>query len=171
MMQLYQINQAKMSSQKPHKDDGRGAGPEETHSGGDLLANLHATSCGLKSLASSIAAEGLDATRRATGGHGYSSVSGIGAFYADYLPTTTWEGDNYMLTQQVARYLLKSARSVLAGEKPANNTTRVLADFQRRQDMGAAFDVLGNDSDIVAAFAWRAAYLTFEALKRRDKQK
>jgi acyl-CoA oxidase len=31
--------------------------------------------------------------------------SGIGPWYADYLPTTTWEGDNYMLTQQVARYV------------------------------------------------------------------
>lgn len=29
----------------------------------------------------------------------------IGSWYADYLPTTTWEGDNYMLTQQVARYV------------------------------------------------------------------
>jgi acyl-CoA oxidase len=37
--------------------------------------------------------------------------------------------------------------------------------------MGAAFDVLGNDADIVAAFAWRTAYLTFEALKHRDVEK
>lgn len=37
--------------------------------------------------------------------------------------------------------------------------------------MGAAFDVLGNDEDIVAAFAWRTAFLTFEALKHRDEEK
>jgi len=37
--------------------------------------------------------------------------------------------------------------------------------------MGAAFDIHGNDSDIVAAFAWRTAFLTFEALKHRDEQK
>lgn len=37
--------------------------------------------------------------------------------------------------------------------------------------MGAAFDVLSSDSDIVGAFAWRAAFLTFEALRRRDEQK
>jgi acyl-CoA oxidase len=36
--------------------------------------------------------------------------SGIGPWYADYLPTTTWEGDNYMLTQQVARYVSPSLR-------------------------------------------------------------
>ena len=37
--------------------------------------------------------------------------------------------------------------------------------------MGAAFDVLSRDEDIVAAFAWRASFLTFEALKHRDEEK
>ena len=37
--------------------------------------------------------------------------------------------------------------------------------------MGAAFDVLGRDEDIVAAFAWRTSFLTFEALKHRDEDK
>lgn len=107
MMGQYKDNQKKMKSKSDGDARGanRGAGPEETHSGSDLLADLHATSCGLKSLASTIAAEGLEVSRRACGGHGYSSFSGIGPYYADYLPTTTWEGDNYMLTQQVARYV------------------------------------------------------------------
>lgn len=106
MLQLYRDNQKKMNQTVGKPDcTKRGAGPEETHSGSDLLADLHATSCGLKSLASTTAAEGLEVCRRACGGHGYSSFSGIGPWYADYLPTTTWEGDNYMITQQVARYV------------------------------------------------------------------
>ncbi|RMY66751.1 hypothetical protein D0863_08243 [Hortaea werneckii] len=173
MMALYNANQAKMS-QDAGKVGGpqRGAGPEETNAGSDLLADLHATSCGLKSLASFTAVEGLEVCRRACGGHGYSSFSGIGPWYADYLPTATWEGDNYMLTQQVARYLLKTARSVLKGIDPStNDTTYILSNFLKRQDTGAAFDVLNKDEDIVAAFAWRSAFLTFEALKHRDEQK
>ncbi|TKA49233.1 hypothetical protein B0A54_01310 [Friedmanniomyces endolithicus] len=173
MMALYGANQKKMS-QDVGKMGGpqRGPGPEETHSGSDLLADLHATSCGLKSLASYTAVEGLEVCRRACGGHGYSSFSGIGSWYADYLPTATWEGDNYMLTQQVARYLLKAARGVLAGSRePSNDTEYILTTFLSRQDTGAAFDILGNDSDLVAAFAWRSAFLTFEALKHRDEQK
>jgi len=67
--------------------------------------------------------------------------------------------------------MLKSARSVLKGEKPGNDTTKVLSSFLKRQDMGAAFDILSDDADIVQAFAWRSAFLTFEALKRRDEQK
>jgi acyl-CoA oxidase len=105
-MQLYQENQKKMSQGGQAGSTLKGAGSEETHFGSELLADLHATSsCGLKSLANSIAAEGLEVCRRACGGHGYSSFSGIGPWYSDYLPTTAWEGDNYMLTQQVARYV------------------------------------------------------------------
>ncbi|KAK3722780.1 hypothetical protein LTR37_002352 [Vermiconidia calcicola] len=170
MMALYEANNRKMRN-TPDTNTTRGAGPEETQSSSELLADLHAISCGLKSLASTTAAEGLEVCRRACGGHGYSSFSGIGPWYADYLPTTTWEGDNFMLTQQVARYLLKTARTVLQGNEPANDTQAILAYFLSRQEQGAAFDILGNDSDIVAAFAWRSAFLTFEALKHRDEQK
>lgn len=89
MMDLYQENQKQMQTSANTADTNRGAGPEETHSGSDLLADLHATSCGLKALGSTTAAEGLEVCRRACGGHGYSSFGGIGAWYADYLPTTT----------------------------------------------------------------------------------
>jgi acyl-CoA oxidase len=37
--------------------------------------------------------------------------------------------------------------------------------------MGAAFDILSSDADIVAAFAWRTSFLTFEAIKHRDVEK
>ncbi|KAI5197545.1 acyl-CoA oxidase [Aureobasidium subglaciale] len=172
MMQLYEANQKKMA-QNPDKakTSKRGAGPEEVTPGSDLLADLHATSCGLKSLASSTAVDGLEVCRRACGGHGYSNFSGIGPWYADYLPTATWEGDNYMLTQQVARYLLKSARSVLKGNEPTNDTTHILANFLAKSDTGAAFNIMDKDEDLVAAFGWRSAFLTFEALKHRDENK
>ena len=73
MMNLYQENQKKMNTPSSQGDSKRGAGPEETQSGSDILADLHATSCGLKALSSTIAAEGLEVCRRACGGHGYSS--------------------------------------------------------------------------------------------------
>lgn len=172
MMKLYQENQQQMEKDANHPSSShRGTSPEELYPSTDLLADLHATSCGLKALASTTAAEGLEICRRACGGHGYSAFSGIGSWYADYLPTTTWEGDNYMLTQQVARYLLKSARAVLKSKAPDNGTTRIFQYFLARRDMGAAFDVLGRDQDIVAAFAWRTSFLTFEALKHRDEEK
>lgn len=159
MLKLYNENQKRLSSGKSMADAGQ------------VLADLHATSCALKAFSSTAAAEGLEVSRRTCGGHGYSAFSGIGSYYADYLPTVTWEGDNYMITQQVARYLLKAARAVLA-RKPANNDiSQVLDEFRRRQDIGAAFDILQEDEDIVKAFGWRVAFLTFEALKHRDEEK
>ncbi|KAL4775901.1 hypothetical protein BDW60DRAFT_177065 [Aspergillus nidulans var. acristatus] len=171
MMRLYEENQERMKAAAQADQEKRGAGPEQLRAGSDLLADLHATSCGLKALASTTAGEGLEVCRRACGGHGYSNYSGIGPWYSDYLPTLTWEGDNYMLTQQVARYLLKSARAVLAGKGTANDTSRILQAYLARRDKGASFDILGDDADIVAAFAWRTAHLTFETLKYRDVEK
>ncbi|KAE8166748.1 hypothetical protein BDV40DRAFT_223442 [Aspergillus tamarii] len=171
MMRLYEENQKRMKGAVEAGQDKRGAGPEQLRAGADLLADLHATSCGLKALASTTAGEGLEVCRRACGGHGYSNYSGIGPWYADYLPTLTWEGDNYMLTQQVARYLLKSARAVLAGKGTNNDTSKILQTYLSRREKGASFDILEEDKDIVAAFAWRTAHLTFEALKRRDVEK
>ncbi|KAI0808742.1 hypothetical protein GGR55DRAFT_650629 [Xylaria sp. FL0064] len=174
MVNLYNANQKRMSQQQDARRGGetkRSPGPEELNSNSDLLADLHAVSCALKAFASTTAAEGLEVCRRACGGHGYSAFSGIGSWYADYLPTVTWEGDNYMLTQQVARYLLKSARAVLAGKTAdANGITSVFRHFVQRRDLGAAFDVLDNDQDLVDAFGWRVAFLTFEALKHRDEE-
>jgi acyl-CoA oxidase len=96
MMDMYQNGQAQLSDDKSE---------EGQKSAASVMADLHVTSCGLKSLASTTSADGLEAARRACGGHGYSNFSGIGSFLADYLPNVTWEGDNYMLTQQVARYV------------------------------------------------------------------
>ncbi|KAL9602254.1 MAG: hypothetical protein Q9219_001978 [cf. Caloplaca sp. 3 TL-2023] len=172
MMDLYRENQKKMAADAGKlASTNRGPSPEELFPSTDLLADLHATSCGLKALASTTAAEGLEVCRRACGGHGYSSFSGIGSWYADYVPTATWEGDNFMITQQVARYLLKSARAVLSGKASQNDTSTIFRHFLERRDIGAAFDILGRDDDIVAAFAWRTSFLTFEALKHRDEEK
>jgi len=49
-----------------------------------LLADLHASSTGLKSLTSSMAAEAIELARRACGGHGFSMFSGLVHFYQDY---------------------------------------------------------------------------------------
>jgi acyl-CoA oxidase len=85
MMEQYQENKKMMSqsSESAKSSTTRGAGPEEVQSGSDLLADLHASSCALKSLSSSIAAEGLEVCRRACGGHGYSSFR-----YTNYGETT-----------------------------------------------------------------------------------
>jgi len=136
-----------------------------------LLADLHGISCSLKSFASTITAEGIETCRRAMGGHGFSSFSGLVTWYTDYLPTVTWDGDNYVLTQQAAKYLLKSARSMLQGGKACNQITQIFACFLQDQPRSNPLNIQSSDEDIVSAFARRTSFLAFKALKRHDEEK
>ncbi|RKP08017.1 acyl-CoA dehydrogenase/oxidase [Thamnocephalis sphaerospora] len=152
----------------------------------EMLADVHASSSGLKSLTSNIAIEGIEMCRRACGGHGFSAFSGLTSFYADVLPNVTWEGDNFILTQQTTRYLLKTFRDVVkelrtgaaaaVSEKQSvqNQTSAYLrAYLVSKHGAGAApawpvntpEDLLRPEL-LVLAFAHRAARLVERAAQR-----
>ncbi|KAI8088712.1 acyl-CoA dehydrogenase/oxidase C-terminal [Halteromyces radiatus] len=141
-----------------------------------LLADLHASSSGLKSLTTTMAAEAIEDCRRACGGHGYSLFSGLGQFYQDYLPNVTWEGDNYILTQQTARYLLKTYRNVVAGKavpSEYNQTVNYLTQYLQNTKAKCPVTVptdFNNPEVILAAFGFRAAYGIAKAAEQIDNQ-
>ena len=54
-----------------------------------LLAEMHATTSGLKTLVSTITVRDLETARRSLGGHGFSEAAGIGRIYGAYLPNAT----------------------------------------------------------------------------------
>eukprot|EP00002_Diphylleia_rotans_P004624 TRINITY_DN1348_c0_g1_i1.p1 TRINITY_DN1348_c0_g1~~TRINITY_DN1348_c0_g1_i1.p1 ORF type:complete len:675 (-),score=147.76 TRINITY_DN1348_c0_g1_i1:168-2192(-) len=81
-----------------------------------ILNEMHVNLSGLKSLCTSIASDGIEECRKCCGGHGYSLSSGLGELFVDYVHTTTAEGDNYMLTQQTSRFLLKEFGKSLQGK-------------------------------------------------------
>lgn len=115
----------------------------ETQQAEALLAELHVQSCALKSYGTTISVEGIETCRRACGGHGYAQYSGIGHLYAEMLPSVTYEGDNFMLTKQVSRSILKAAKLGI----PL---------FQEATEGGQGI----SDEDLVAAFARRVAFQT-----------
>ncbi|KAH7913617.1 acyl-CoA dehydrogenase/oxidase C-terminal [Hygrophoropsis aurantiaca] len=84
-----------------------------------LLAEMHAITCGLKVLTSTTSVHDLETARRSMGGHGYSAFSGVGRLYADYLPSVTYEGDNFVLDGQVVRAAAKSYKSLFASDHPS----------------------------------------------------
>ncbi|GBC06010.1 hypothetical protein RclHR1_06560001 [Rhizophagus clarus] len=145
-----------------------------------LLADLHASSSGLKSLTTTMAVESIEDCRRACGGHGYSSFSGFVKFYQDYLPNTTWEGDNYVLTQQTARYLMKTFRQVMKNpEKHAlkinkNPTITYILQYlnEPNQKCTATTPLDFNNQELqLKAFRHRVAYLIANAVNQIDNQK
>jgi len=74
--------------------------------GGDVEA-LHVASSGLKALCSRITSDGIEACRRACGGHGYLLASGLPELFGSYVQNVTVEGENFMIAQQTTRGLLK----------------------------------------------------------------
>jgi acyl-CoA oxidase len=61
------------------------------------------------------------------GGHGYSIFSGVSEIFATFVPANTYEGDNYVLSQQVARFLLKQLQNVVQGKKITSGSADYLA--------------------------------------------
>lgn len=98
----------------------------------DTTPYLHALVAGLKAYATRVAADGAEDARKSCGGQGYSNLSGLPEIVSLVTPQCTWEGDNMVMFQQTARFLMDSLRSV-EGRKlhpslsyiidPANSTT------------------------------------------------
>lgn len=71
------------------------------------LEDLHLQTVGAKVYSTHLTATGIEECRIACGGHGYSAYSGFGRMYANAVNAVTYEGDNFVLSQQVPRAVLK----------------------------------------------------------------
>ena len=78
---------------------------------------MHHLSSGFKGSFTRIAYDGVDSLRQACGGAGFSAHSGLPALQVDYAPNTTFEGDNTVMLQQAARYIMKTWKKIGKGEK------------------------------------------------------
>lgn len=137
------------------------------------LAELHSTSAGLKSLATDLAANGIETCRRAMGGHGFGGGTGLVQLNADYLSKPTVEGDNWMITQQAARYLLNKVGDAL---KPATSakqskTETSFRKYLANRDSWQPVQSVDEDSVIAKAFEWRVCHFAFRAYEAREIQK
>ena len=79
------------------------------------LAYTHATTASMKAYATSVAADGTEDARRLCGGHGFASISGLPELVSMVFPATTFEGENYVMYLQTARYLIKCASVIRGG--------------------------------------------------------
>jgi acyl-CoA oxidase len=131
------------------------------------LAYMHSMSSGLKSLCTTLAADGIETSRRALGGHGFGGGSGLIQLNNDYLSKPTVEGDNWMITQQTAAYLVKKmARAVAGGTADASPTDEIDIQFGTYLPLirGASqceYDILARDKDLVKSFQHRATSLVY----------
>jgi acyl-CoA oxidase len=146
--------------------------------GGDFskLADLHSTSSGLKSLCTMLAADGIETCRRAMGGHGFGGGSGLIQLNNDYLSKPTVEGDNWMITQQTAAYLIKKVEAAKkslndAAKDPTESHIKDLLKNGRSRYGGREYNILHSDEAIVHTFRRRSADLCVRAYEERILKK
>jgi len=148
---------------------------ESVEKSGDFsrLAEMHATSSGLKSLCTTLAADGIETCRRAMGGHGFGGGSGIIPLNNDYLSKPTVEGDNWMITQQTASYLIKRMTETVKTptKQPTDPVDIQYWHFMRNKSSNTKFNILEDDKDIVQSFQHRASYLAYHVYQARIVRK
>ncbi|KAK9708766.1 hypothetical protein K7432_009416 [Basidiobolus ranarum] len=136
------------------------------------LKELHASSSGLKSLSTTMAISGIEVCRRACGGHGFSQFSGLAEFYGNVLPNATWEGDNFILTQQTGKYLQKffrdlSSRAAAGPVQGKATTEKYLLEYLTTSAHISpikSMDDMYNHQYLLKALAHRAARLIHSSL-------
>ena len=74
----------------------------------------------------------LQQLREVMGGHGYSRFNMIGAYRNNNDINTTWEGDNTVLNQQTAKFILDNFQKKMKGKDPTQNYKTLL--FLNRLD-------------------------------------
>lgn len=138
------------------------------------LAVLHAQSSGLKSLCTELAANSIETCRRAMGGHGFGGGSGFIQLNNDYLSKPTVEGDNWMITQQTASYLIKRMAAAVAGKgKPQDEVEQACRNWLSHEHESSAspLSIFDDDEQLVQAFHRRSRELTYRAYVEREVKK
>ncbi|KAJ6017430.1 Acyl-coenzyme A oxidase [Penicillium sp. IBT 35674x] len=82
---------------------------QQSESGDGTSARLpfiHALASGLKAWSSTVACAGVEEARQMCGGHGYVALSGLPEILSAVSASLTFEGENYVLWQQLGKYLL-----------------------------------------------------------------
>lgn len=73
--------------------------------------------------------EGVEIIRQSCGGAGFSLHSGLAHLVQDYAPQVTVEGDNMVMAQINAKYLLKELGKIMGGNEPKSEYLAYLKDI------------------------------------------
>ncbi|KAF8576754.1 acyl-CoA oxidase [Ramaria rubella] len=136
----------------------------------------HITTASLKAYATQTAADGVEDARKCCGGHGYSSLSGLPEIASVVVATATLEGENFVMYQQTARYLVKCATAIRKGMR-VDAPMSYLVDGYRRRQSGVPIQCTAAGNDFLKPevqldiFQHRAVRLIFECEETlRDTQ-
>lgn len=122
------------------------------------VKEMHALMSALKPISTWYAVRAVREAREAMGGNGMSLLSGIPSSLNDSNVIVTWEGDNNVLLQQTAKFLLSGVAKVFKGEESNYPSLKFLT-MQPEQDYfpnGLAYADLGCSAVQRKLMAYRA---------------
>ncbi|KAG6809699.1 hypothetical protein H0H92_015122 [Tricholoma furcatifolium] len=133
------------------------------------LAYGHITTSALKAWSTQVASDGAEDARKCCGGHGYSVLSGLPDLSVDLAAMTTLEGENYVMFQQAARYLVKCVTAISAGQ-PIDRPMEYLS-TQLSEKCAARGEEFLNPEVQLSIFRHRAVRLAFDCHKLLEDSK
>jgi len=125
------------------------------------LNDVHAIAAGMKAVSSWSTRDALILCRDCLGGHGISAYNRLAGMIRDFQVQTTWDGDNTVLSQQTARYLVNAIQKVMEGKKLKGSiqylehTSTILSSKWPVKDEN---DILSIEH-CIEAFQWRTTNL------------
>ncbi|CAA9966174.1 Acyl-coenzyme A oxidase [Pyrenophora teres f. maculata] len=129
-----------------------------------LLPSVHALTAGLKAYVTSEAVDGAEDARKLCGGHGYMAISGLPDIIGALAGGATFEGENYVLWQQVGRHLLKQLDRLQDGE-PVEAQVQYLAELNLNAACAAQGEEFLEFDVQLSIYRDRAHRLIFKAHK------
>ncbi|KAF9889040.1 hypothetical protein FE257_008017 [Aspergillus nanangensis] len=95
------------------------------------LEDLHLQTVGLKIWGTEHGVRDVEVARLSCGGHGNMAIVGLGSMYAHLSPSRTYEGDNYVLSQQIGNAVVKHWKKNTEMTVPALSYLALLRNPQR----------------------------------------
>ncbi|KAF5276120.1 hypothetical protein FQR65_LT16476 [Abscondita terminalis] len=130
---------------------------------------LHAITCGAKSVVVWLVRDAIQECREACGGHGYLKASALGDIRNSNDLNCTSEGENNVVIQQTSNWLLKKWATVLKKE-PVENPLRSIDFLNEAENILAtkfSGKIMGAD-EILTTFRWLICYLLKETYDKHE---
>ena len=126
------------------------------------IEEYHALLSVSKALSSWYSMAGIQAVRESLGGHGYSAHAGIGRLRNTQDLHTTWEGDNVILMQQTAKFVVKSVQKKMTGKEVNKSVQFLNPDFESVHQYRPRFttiEELLNHDLLISLLEYKVNYL------------
>ncbi|KAL3499628.1 hypothetical protein ACH5RR_038721 [Cinchona calisaya] len=134
------------------------------------LPEIQSCTAGLKSLTTSVTADGKEECRKLCGGHGYLCSSGLPELFAVYVPACMYEGDNIVPLLQ-EKFTFRNSNIGLRTVSPLRTMAylgRIEHRMQYRCNVEKAEDWL-NPGAVLEAFEARAARMSISCAQKLSK--